>query len=61
MNSRERFAKIMKHEQPDRVAVDIGGTCLTGMRPKCHDRLMNVLGFPVDPARGNRIDERKIF
>ena len=58
MDSRERFAKIMKHEQPDRVAVDIGGTCLTGMRAKCHDRLMDVLGFPLDPARGNLVDER---
>ncbi len=58
MNSRERFAKIMKHEQPDRVGIDIGGTCLTGMRPECHDRLMDVLGFPLDPARGIRVDER---
>jgi len=58
MNSRERFAKVMKHEQPDRVAIDIGGTCLTGMRPRCHDRLMDVLGFPIDPAGGNGVDER---
>lgn len=58
MNSKERFTKIMKHEQPDRVAIDIGGTCLTGMRPKCHDRLMDVLGFPLDPGRASGVDER---
>ncbi|MDD5728895.1 MAG: uroporphyrinogen decarboxylase family protein, partial [Victivallales bacterium] len=46
------------HEQPDRVPIDIGGTCLTGMRPGCRDRLMEVLGFTIDPNLHHGIDER---
>jgi len=31
MTSRERLQKALNHQQPDRVPVDIGGTCqLTG-------------------------------
>ena len=56
MNSRKRFEYVMTHRQPDRVAIDMGGTCLTGMRPQCADRLREVLGFPaLSDARG--IDE----
>ena len=58
MDSRERFKCIMSHKTPDRVAIDIGGTSLTGMRPKVHDRLMDILGFQLDLNRPNCIDER---
>jgi len=34
----------MKHKQADRIPFDIGGTCLTGMRPECQKALMDFLG-----------------
>ena len=47
MTSRERFACAMAHRTPDRVPFDIGGTSLTGMRPRCRERLCDLLGFPA--------------
>ena len=59
MNSRERFEHTMRHTFPDRVPIDLGGTSLTGMRPRCQDNLRQLLGFTVDPVeRDNGIDER---
>jgi uroporphyrinogen decarboxylase len=49
----------MEHRRPDRVPVDIGGTSLTGMRPRCRRELGRLLGFAGDPvATTNGIDER---
>ena len=59
MNSRERFESTMKHENPDRVPIDIGGTSLTGMRPRCHAGLQRLLGFSQDPRENEKeVDER---
>lgn len=59
MNSRERFVCTMRHERPDRVPIDIGGTSLTGMRPGCQAGLLRLLGFSGHrPDPQERIDER---
>ncbi len=59
MNHRERFACTMAHQPPDRVPIDIGGTSLTGMRPRCQERLRQLLGFPKSPQDPeNRTDPR---
>jgi uroporphyrinogen decarboxylase len=57
MTSRERFAAALAHRPPDRVPFDIGGTPLTGMRPRCKERLCALLGFPA-PAPENDSEER---
>src|SRR5512141_2293089 len=47
MTSRERLAKALNHEQPDRVAVDVGGTFVTGIHVSALARLRQaVLGGP---------------
>lgn len=59
MNSRERFECAMAHEIPDRVPLDIGGTPLTGMRPRCQEKLLDLLGFPGCTVEfGQGVDER---
>ncbi len=59
MNSRERFERTMKHQQPDRVPVDIGATTLTGIRPQCQQKLLQLLGFEGSEVENpNGVDER---
>lgn len=59
MTSRERFECAMARRTPDRVPLDIGGTPLTGMRPRCQERLLDLLGFPGSAVEfGQGVDER---
>ncbi len=52
MNSRERVAKALSHEQPDRVPVDIGSTAVTGIHVSALTRLRAaVLGTGRDPVK----------
>ena len=47
LNSRERLTATLNHEQPDRVAVDFGGTAITGMHVLALTRLRRaVIGDP---------------
>jgi hypothetical protein len=47
MNSRERLECALRHEPPDRVPVDFGGTAVTGMHVSAVHRLRRaVLGDP---------------
>lgn len=39
MTSRERLAATLRHEQPDRVCVDFGGTAVTGIHVSIVDKL----------------------
>lgn len=57
--SRERFRRTMAHQQPDRVPIDLGATCLTGMRKEAQKRLAEVLGLPGQARPVNSgFDER---
>lgn len=59
MTSRERFAAAMAHRSPDRPPLDIGATSLTGMRPGCQGRLLELLDLPGEPRIGhNGVDLR---
>jgi len=59
MNSRERFECTMNHKVLDRVPIDIGGTLLTGMRPRCQEGLHRLLGFSENGGEKDKgIDER---
>ena len=59
MNSIERFQTCMRHQSPDRPPLDLGATSLTGMRPGCQRRLLDLLGFsgPAQPSNSG-VDER---
>jgi len=59
MNSRQRFADTMQHQEPGRVPIDFGATSLTGMRPGSQEKLKKCLGFsgPAE-AESNGIDLR---
>jgi uroporphyrinogen decarboxylase len=49
----------MGHRTPDRVPIDLGGTSLTGMRPRCQEGLRHLLGFSGNAAENDHgIDER---
>jgi uroporphyrinogen decarboxylase len=49
----------MAHREPDRPPIDLGATSLTGMRPGCQRRLLDLLGLPGEPRVSNSgVDER---
>ena len=59
MTPRQRFARVMAHQEADRIPLDLAGTSLTGIDPQAADRLRDLLGFkgePPDPYRA--FDER---
>ncbi len=45
MNGRERIARALVHQSPDRVPVDLGGTGVTGMHVSCVAALRDYLGL----------------
>ncbi len=48
MNSRERVLRTLKHQEPDRVPRDLGGTESSGMTAYALSRLQMHLGFKQD-------------
>lgn len=51
MDSRERVVKTLKHEEPDRVPLDLGGTESSGMTGIAYHRLRSSLGLPAGKAK----------
>lgn len=51
MTSRERVARALNHEQPDRVPLDLGATAVTGIAASTLHRLRGALGLPQRPVR----------
>jgi uroporphyrinogen decarboxylase len=49
MTHRERILVALKHQQPDRVPLDLGSTGATTMTVKAHERLRAHLGLPSEP------------
>jgi len=49
MTHRERILAALKHQEPDRVPVDLGATGCTTMTVKAHARLRAHLGLPPEP------------
>lgn len=45
MTSRERIRKAIKHEQPDRIPIDLGSTPVTGIAASTYARLRRALGL----------------
>ncbi|MBI1876926.1 MAG: hypothetical protein HYR94_01590 [Chloroflexi bacterium] len=51
MNSRERILAAIRHEEPDRVPIDIGGTGVTGVNLIAYGKLKRYLGLTEGRAR----------
>ncbi|RPJ52393.1 MAG: methyltransferase [Chloroflexi bacterium] len=49
LTPRERFSRVMAHQEPDRVPLDLAGTSLTAIDPGVARRLGDLLGFSGDP------------
>ena len=49
LTPRERFSRIMAHQEADRVPLDLAGTSLTAIDPGVALRLRDLLGFSGDP------------
>ncbi len=45
MTSRERVRKAIRHEQPDRVPLDLGSTLVTGIQAVAYARLKKAMGI----------------
>jgi hypothetical protein len=53
MNSRQRVEAAIRHQQPDRVPLDLGATPVTGMQVSCVYKLRQALGLdkPGTPVK----------
>lgn len=51
MNSRERVLAAINHEEADRIPIDLGGTCVTGINLRSYGSLRRHLGMKDGRAR----------
>jgi hypothetical protein len=51
MDSRARLEQTLRHRPPDRIAVDLGSTTVTGVHVRTVERLRQALGLPAEPVR----------
>ncbi len=51
MTSRERVRKAIRHEEPDRVPLDLGGTLVTGIQVSAYAGLKRALGITTGVNR----------
>ncbi len=59
LTPRQRFARIMAHQEADRIPLDQGGTSLTSIDAGVAARLAELLGFQKDAqSAGPALDER---
>ncbi len=49
--SRERLARTLNHQQPDRIPIDFGGTSVTGVHASCVAALRDYYGLEQRPVR----------
>jgi hypothetical protein len=49
--SRERLARTLNHQQPDRIPIDFGGTSVTGVHASCVAALREYYGLEKRPVR----------
>ena len=47
MNSRERVRKAIRFEEPDRMPIDVGGSCVTGICIDAYVELVKYLGLDL--------------
>lgn len=51
MNSRERISLAINHKQPDRIPIDLGGTCVSGIATITYNRLRKKMGISKGLAK----------
>ncbi len=51
MNSRDRLLQALKHQEPDRVPLDLSSTQVTGIHVVAYRGLCRALGLPLDGVR----------
>jgi len=49
--SRDRLQKTLRHEQPDRIPIDFGGSAVTGVHASCVAALRDYYGLEKRPVR----------
>jgi hypothetical protein len=49
--SREQLQKTLRHQQPDRITIDFGGTAVTGVHASCVAALRDYYGLEKRPVR----------
>ena len=49
--SRERLLKTLRHEEPDRIPIDFGGSAVTGVHASCVAALRDYYGLEKRPVR----------
>ena len=54
---RERFARIMAHQEADRVPLDLDGTSLTSVAPEVATGLARILGLEAPAISGGHLSE----
>ena len=58
LTPRQRFARIMAHQEADRVPLDLAGTALTSADAPLWPGLRRVLGIEGEPPDEDGVDER---
>jgi len=64
MSRRADFQKILNHERPEKLILDLGGNPLSSMEGDSPDKLLSFLGYDPVPrenlpfGKGHRIDDR---
>ncbi len=56
MNGKERIQATLEHREPDKVAMDLGGTAVTGIAASALHDLKQVLGIPGSEERTKVVD-----
>ena len=51
MSSRERVLAAIQHREPDRVPIDLGAECNTGIAAGIYTQLRERLGIKGEPAK----------
>src|SRR5207247_7650 len=51
MTSRQRVLTALRHQEPDRIPIDLSGHRSSGIAAMAYARLRNFLGLPEKPIR----------
>ncbi len=61
LSPRERFARIMAHQEADRVPLDLAGTSLTAIDAQVASGLRDLLGFSGEPQGPYQVFDERIL
>jgi uroporphyrinogen decarboxylase len=58
---RERVQIALNHEEPDRIPIDLGGSCVTSIAASSYQELRTYLGLPRVPSNMSDVVEQVVF